>query len=279
MAGCPFFSMKNAPLIMALACVFGLGSAEAQDTPSTPAPASESAPAAAPAAPAVAAGPTDDQLVEEFGWFLGMRVGLNGLNFNDEQVQSLLKGVTEAAAGKESPYDLQKIGPAMDSLLEKKKALAMSKLREQSQAASASFFAKLKDDKSVVQTPSGLCYEIVSQGDGPSPKATDTVKVDYTGTLLDGTVFDTSLQPRQPGGTAAPAELRLDQTIPGWTEGVQKIGKGGEIKLYIPANLAYGDEGRQNIPPGSALIFDVKLIDIKAAAPVSAVAPADTGAK
>ncbi len=101
------------------------------------------------------------------------------------------------------------------------------------------------------------------------------MKVNYTGTLVDGTVFDSSAQRGQP------AEFPLDGVIPGWTEGIQKIGKGGKIKLYVPPELGYGDEGRPGIPPGSTLIFDVELLDIKptpaapaAAAPAPAAAPA-----
>jgi FKBP-type peptidyl-prolyl cis-trans isomerase len=101
------------------------------------------------------------------------------------------------------------------------------------------------------------------------------VTVNYTGTLIDGTVFDTSLKPAQPGGQATPAQFQLDGVIPGWTEGIQKIAKGGKIKLYIPAQLAYGDDGRSGIPPGSTLIFDVDLLDIKAGgAPAGPAAPA-----
>ena len=104
-------------------------------------------------------------------------------------------------------------------------------------------------------------YEVVKAGNGTFPKATDTVTVHYTGRLIDGTVFDSSVQRGQP------AEFQLDQVIPGWTEGIQKVDKGGSIKLYIPPQLAYGDEGRPGIPPSSTLIFDVELLDIKPAAP------------
>ena len=96
---------------------------------------------------------------------------------------------------------------------------------------------------------------------------TDTVKVHDTGTLIDGSVFDSSVQ------RGEPAEFPLDQVIPGWTEGIQKMTKGGKIKLYVPPQLAYGDDGRPGIPPGSTLIFDVELLEIKAPTAASA-APA-----
>lgn len=223
------------------------------------------APAAA--APAAAPAPTftEAQLVEEFGWFIGKRVGLTELSFSPAEVQSLLKGISVAASGKDSPYDLEKIGPAMDEFMQKKQGAYLSKLKEENVAKSAAFFAKLNDNKAILTLPSGLRYEVVTAGTGPAPKPTETVKVHYTGTLIDGTVFDSSVQ------RGEPAEFPLDQVIPGWTEGIQKVSKGGKIKLYIPANLAYGDDGRPGIPPASPLMFEVELLDIK---PTPA-APAD----
>jgi len=106
----------------------------------------------------------------------------------------------------------------------------------------------------------------VSPGLGAVPKPTDTVKVNYTGTLIDGNVFDSS--ERQ----GKPIEFALDKVIPGWTEGLQKIGKGGKIKLFVPPKLGYGDDGRPGIPPGSVLVFDVELLDITS--PAAAAAPA-----
>ena len=129
----------------------------------------------------------------------------------------------------------------------------------------------------MVELPSGLRYEMIKEGTGPMPKPSDTVTVNYTGKLLNGTIFDTSLQARQPGATPAPATFPLDgpnSVIDGWKEGLQKVAKGGSIRLYVPASMAYGDEGRSGIPPGSALIFDVDLIDIQ---PTPAAAGAPTG--
>jgi FKBP-type peptidyl-prolyl cis-trans isomerase len=193
-------------------------------------PAQPAAPAAAPAKPAY----TDAQLIEEFGWFIGKRVGLTELEFTPAEVDLLLKGLKTAAAGKDSPYELEKIGPAMDDFMQKKQAAYVGKLKEKNQGANNAFFAKLKENKAVVELPSGLRYEILKPGTGPSPKATETVKVHYTGTLIDGTVFDSSVQ------RGEPAEFPLDQVIPGWTEGIQKMTKGGKIKLYVPPQLAYG---------------------------------------
>jgi FKBP-type peptidyl-prolyl cis-trans isomerase len=200
---------------------------------------------------------TDVQLAEEFGWFVGKRVGLSELEFTQAEIDALVKGLAAAAAGRDSPYDLEKIGPAMDEFMQKKQAAYLAKLKEENTSANLAFFNKLKENKDVVELPSGLRYEIVKQGDGPTPKEADTVKVHYTGTLIDGTVFDSSVQ------RGEPAEFGLGEVIPGWTEGIQKVRKGGKIKLYVPPHLAYGDDGRPGIPPGSTLVFDVDLLEVK----------------
>ena len=227
------------------------------------------APAPVPAAqtPATAVAPayTDAQLLEEFGWYIGKRTGLAELGFNAKESEETAKGLLASLNGLESPYEIQKIGPAMSDFIQKKQAAVLETIKGKNQAQGAAFFEKLKGNKDVVELPSGLRYAIVSPGLGVAPKPTDTVKVNYTGTLVDGSVFDSS--ERQ----GKPIEFALDKVIPGWTEGLQKIGKGGKIKLFVPPQLGYGDDGRPGIPPGSVLIFDVELLDVT---PASAAAPA-----
>ena len=250
--------MKLKPIATICLLALGLAGARAQETNSRP-PAQTDPSAAAPKASF-----TDAQLLEEFGWFIGKRVGLSELEFSQAELDLLLKGLAAAAAGKDSPYELEKIGPAMDEFMQKKQQAYLTKLKDKNASVNAEFFNKLKENKAVVELPSGLRYETVQEGSGASPKATETVRVHYTGKLIDGTVFDSSVQ------RGEPAEFPLDQVIAGWTEGIQKMKKGGKIKLFVPPNLAYGDDGRPGIPPGSTLIFDVELLDIKAA---SAAAP------
>ena len=234
---------------------------------------------AAPAAAAPAAAPavakfTEPQLLETFGWFVGRRMGLSELGFTAEQTASIIKGIQASASGAESPFKIDEVGPELDKFMQAKQAEYTAKQKTKNDALSAKFFATLKDKKGVIATPSGLHYEIVTPGTGDFPKATDVVKVHYTGTLVDGTVFDSSVQ------RGEPVEFPLNGVIPGWTEGVQKIAKGGKIKLYVPFQLAYGEEGRPpTIPPAATLLFEVELLDFKAppaaapeaAAPVSAV--------
>src|SRR6185312_6447212 len=140
-------------------------------------------------------------------------------------------------------------------------------------AQSAAFLTQVKKQPGVTVLPSGLCYEISKLGEGAPPKLTDTVTAHYTRALIDGTVFVSSVQ------RGEPVTFLLASMIPGWTEGLQKIGKGGKIKLYIPPVLAFGDDPRPGIPPASTLVFDVEILDIKATppAPVTpATAPATT---
>jgi FKBP-type peptidyl-prolyl cis-trans isomerase len=257
--------MKLKPIATICLLALGLAATRAQEVkPTLPGqPTIANAPGAAATADKPAY--TDAQLLEEFGWFIGKRVGLSELEFSKGELDLLLKGIALAASGKDSPFELEKIGPAMDEFMQKKQQAYLGKLKEKNATVNSDFFNKLKSNSAVVELPSGLRYETVKEGSGAAPKATETVKVHYTGKLIDGTVFDSSVQ------RGEPAEFPLDQVIAGWTEGIQKMKKGGKIKLYVPPQLAYGDDGRPGIPPGSTLIFDVELLDIK---PAGAAAPA-----
>jgi FKBP-type peptidyl-prolyl cis-trans isomerase FklB len=120
------------------------------------------------------------------------------------------------------------------------------------------FLAKNKKEKGVKTLSSGLQYTVITKGKGKSPKASDTVTVNYTGSLIDGTVFDSSYKRGQP------ATFPVGGVIKGWTEALQLMKEGSKWHLVIPSDLAYGEQGRPGIPPNSVLIFDVELISIKA---------------
>lgn len=128
--------------------------------------------------------------------------------------------------------------------------------KDQNIAEGKKFLTENALNKSVYQTKSGLQYKIEKKGNGRRPKATDKVRVHYTGKLLNGTVFDSSVQRGQP------MEFPLNQVIPGWTEGIQLMDEGSKYTLYIPYNLAYGEQMVGSIPPGSTLIFEVELLEI-----------------
>ncbi len=264
--------MKFTSSLILCAAALGLSTGlAAQGT--TPAAAgattAEAKPAVAAPTPTPAPAYTEAQALEVYGHLLAKKIGLVDLSFNKDEVAAIMRGIEMAAEGKPSPYPEEKVLPILENLMQQKQQAWLDRLRTENENASTAYFAKLKQDKNVVQTPSGLCYEILQPGEGAYPKPTDTVKVHYTGKLLDGTVFDSSLQ------RGEPVEFAVDKVIPGWSEGIQKINKGGKIRLYVPAKLAYGDTGAQGIPPGSALIFDVELLDINPpAAPAAAPAPA-----
>lgn len=250
---------------------FGLVAVRAQEIKlNLPQQGEQGAPAPA-AAPAAQPAFSEAQILEELGWFYGKRTGISELGFNKAQIESLLKGMAAAAEGKDTPYEIEKIGPQVDEFMQKQQTAYLAKMKAKSEAETTAFLAKLKENKNVQELPNGLRFEILKPGTGPFPKATDTVKVHYTGTLIDGSVFDSSVE------RGEPAVLGLNEVIPGWTEGIQKVNKGGKIKLYIPAQLAYGDTPRPGIPPGSTLIFEVELLEINPPAepaPAPATPPA-----
>lgn len=219
----------------------------------------EKTPAALAAAPASSF--TEAQILETFGWFFTARLGLHELELTPAQITHLTKGVAAAVAGKEPPYDLTKIGPVMDEFIQGRQQAAFERLKTENERLSREFFAELSKRPNVKEQPSGLRYEIVQPGAGAKPTTKDTVRINYTGSLVDGTVFDTN------EGRGGPAEIAMDKVIPGWAEGVQLIGAGGKIMLYIPAHLAYGDTGIGEIPPAAALVFEVELVDFKPTPP------------
>ena len=131
------------------------------------------------------------------------------------------------------------------------------KAAEENKQKGADFLAANKDAEDVITTASGLQYLVLEQGAGQQhPEARDTVKVHYHGTLLDGTVFDSSVE------RGEPIEFGLGQVIKGWTEGLQLMVVGQKIRLFIPSELAYGNRSAGAIKPGSTLIFDVELLEI-----------------
>ena len=130
-------------------------------------------------------------------------------------------------------------------------------MSKKAEAENAIFLENNKKNPNVVTTESGLQYEVLQEGNGVKPKATDMVKVHYHGTLIDGTVFDSSVE------RGEPIELPLNQVIPGWTEGLQLMSVGSKYKFYIPPKLAYAANSVGSIKPNSILIFEVELLEVR----------------
>src|SRR6478609_9890289 len=248
--------------------------------PSTPA-AQPSAPAAAtPAAPAAAAPApakkfTEAQVAEAYGWFMGAQMGLRQLEFTKEQVEAMARGMVGVATGGQPPFDAKDIGPEVEAFLAHKNQVFMGKLKAQQMAASLEFFTKLKENKAVVEQPDGLRYEIVKPGTGAVAKPGQVISINYTGALVNGQVFDSSTERGQPVDLLlqVPTAQNPNGIIPGMVEGLQKTGVGGKLKLYIPPQLAYGDEGASGtIPPSATLVFEIEIVSVKDAPAAPAAA-------
>jgi FKBP-type peptidyl-prolyl cis-trans isomerase len=200
---------------------------------------------------------------------LGLEIGtqVKKLNVKADNA-AILAGVEDALSGKEPRIPREEIRTAIMKISEAGAA--------KSKEAGTAYLATNKAKSGVTTTPSGLQYEILTAGDGASPTDGDVVKVHYKGTLLDGTVFDSSIDRKEP------AEFPLGQIIKGWDEALKLMKPKAKWKLTIPPDLAYGDRGAGPIPPNSVLVFEVELLEIKkGAAPTAppAVAPAAGKAK
>ena len=134
-------------------------------------------------------------------------------------------------------------------------------LAAKNKAEGEAFLATNKNNPGVVTLPDGLQYKVITNGTGAMPDANDTVTVNYRGTLLDGTEFDSSYKHGQP------AKFPVSGVIPGWTEALMKMKAGSKWQLFIPSELAYGERGRPGIPPNSVLIFEVELLSMESPPP------------
>jgi FKBP-type peptidyl-prolyl cis-trans isomerase FklB len=178
-------------------------------------------------------------------------------------VEAFSQGVEAVFSGQEPALDQQQVAEVMQAFQQRKmeeQRQAMAKLAEENGAKGAAYMAKNGAREGVVTTDSGLQYEVLTAGQGKSPKATDTVKVHYRGQLIDGTEFDSSYARNEP------VSFPLDGVIPGWTEGLQLMQEGGKSRLVIPADLAYGPGGMGNaIGPNETLVFEVELLEVNPA--------------
>jgi len=166
---------------------------------------------------------------------------------------AFMNGVKDVMEGKDVKMNAEEANAKIQEAI----MAAMAVKAEANKVKEAAFLAENGKKAGVTTTASGLQYEVVTEGSGAKPAAEDTVKVNYVGTLTDGTTFDSSVQ------RGEPAEFPLNQVIPGWTEGIQLMSIGSKYKFYIPAALAYGETGAGDvIPPNATLIFEVDLLEI-----------------
>ena len=172
-------------------------------------------------------------------------------------INSFITGVRDGHARNEAAYNEEELQAAYEQFQKDMQQKQLDDAKK-AQASSDSFLTENGKKPGVKTTASGLQYLVTKEGTGKSPAADSMVKVHYTGKLVDGTVFDSSVE------RGEPIEFPLNQVIPGWTEGLQLMKEGGKATLYIPSQLGYGQQGVPGtIPPNSTLIFDVELIEVK----------------
>lgn len=199
---------------------------------------------------------TDD---EKTIYALGVMLSdsLKAYNLSPEELKILEAGLMDGATGKKPKVDAQEYRQKLQKLAQTR----ATAIAEKEKKAAAPFLEEAAKEKGAVKTDSGLIYIELKPGTGESPKATDRVKVHYTGKLRDGTVFDSSVE------RGTPATFPLNRVIKCWTEGVQKMKVGGKAKLICPSDIAYGDRGAPpKIKPGAPLVFEVELLGIEPAA-------------
>ncbi|WP_407351726.1 FKBP-type peptidyl-prolyl cis-trans isomerase [Luteimonas sp. R10] len=213
-----------------------------------------------PGTPPGAAPPEVDR--GKVGLLVGADVGRSLLPIRDEiDLPVMLQALRTRIEGGElllAEAEAEALRQAFSARVQQKMEAEAAQVGERNRAEGAAFLAANKGEKGVFSTPSGLQYQVIRQGAGRRPLPSDRVRVHYHGTLLDGTVFDSSYE------RGEPAEFGLSQVIPGWTEGVALMPIGAKYRFWIPGELGYGAKGTQGGPigPNATLVFDVELLDI-----------------
>ena len=193
--------------------------------------------------------------MDKFSYGLGMGIGQNLLSMGvkDMSVEDFIKGISDVLAGNNTEITHAEAQKVVNEHFQKlaEEAYAVNK------EAGEKFLAENAKKEGVVVLPSGLQYEVLTEGSGKKPSATDRVQCHYEGTLIDGTIFDSSIK------RGEPAVFGVNQVIRGWVEALQLMQEGAKWRLYIPYDMAYGEHGAgEMIPPYSALVFDVELIKV-----------------
>lgn len=206
----------------------------------------------------------DAEVYEAIGMALADGTGLGRMQFTDAQIDLILSGMKKGIKTKAMPPD--SLQSKIQAVMMQKMQLAReaeraegSKLAAGNKAKGKEFLDKISKQAGVLKDPSGFYYVILKKGTGPSPTMSDTVRLHYHGTLIDGTVFDSSVDRGQP--TSFP----MNGVIKGFSGGLTKCQVGGKVRIYIPSELGYGDNPRSGgkIKPGDTLIFECELLEIK----------------
>ena len=196
---------------------------------------------------------------------LSVAKSLSVFSLTPAELELVVQGLTDGQSGKKTEFDSTAYTGKIQELAKARRKI----LGDKQAAAGQVFLEKAAKEKGAIKTDSGIIYISLAEGKGDSPKASDSVKVNYRGTLIDGKEFDSSYK------RGKPLEFKLDNVIKCWTEGVQKMKPGGKARLVCPPNLAYGDNGAgEMILPGATLDFEVELLEVKPAPAAKTEAPA-----
>ena len=198
-----------------------------------------------------------EKLSYSIGFDIGTSIKRNGVDVDVNIVTKAIKDVLSGEKTLMTEQETRESITAFQKEMAAKQQERLKELGEKNKKEGAAFLAENKKKEGVITLPSGLQYTILAEGKGKQPTATDTVTVQYRGTLIDGTEFDSSYKRGQP------ATFALNQVIKGWTEGVQLLKEGGKIRLTVPSELAYGERGAgAQIGPNTVLNFEVELLSI-----------------
>ena len=193
--------------------------------------------------------------MDKFSYGLGMGIGQNllSMNVSEISVEDFVKGMQAVLQGEKTEMSHMEAQKVVSEHFQKLAEEQFAKVKAEGEA----FLAANAKKEGVVTLPSGLQYQVLAEGNGKKPKASDRVRCHYEGTLINGTVFDSSVR------RGEPAVFGVSQVIAGWVEALQLMGEGSKWRLFIPQEMAYGAHGAgENIPPYSALVFDVELIEV-----------------
>ena len=210
------------------------------------------------------------EMMDKVSYGMGRQLGLTLKHFQEQgfstDLKRILKGLQDAVDGNDSEFTDEEFQAVFLAFERERQSTMTAKQREQggkNRKAGEDFLEANKGKEGVKTMPSGLQYKVLTAGKGASPKSTDTVRVHYRGKLIDGTIFDQSYKGEKPTKADTPIELEANRFIPGWKEALKKMKVGDKWQLYIPSELAYGEDGKPpTIGSNAVLIFDMELLAI-----------------
>jgi FKBP-type peptidyl-prolyl cis-trans isomerase len=191
-----------------------------------------------------------DKTLYAMGLLLGGN--LTAYRLTAAELELVQAGLTDSVLNRDKKVDAEALRPSVQALGRAR----MAAFAEENKAAGKAFVDKAVAEEGAVLKDHGMAIKTIQEGTGEPPSPTDTIKVHYTGRLIDGTVFDSSVE------RGEPTSFALNMAFKCWIDGLQLVRPGGKAKLYCPSDLAYGDQGRPRIPPGATLVFDVELLEV-----------------